>query len=114
MHNSANIIITILAEFSWVNGVGSTLKIKEGRIIIFLGNWPLAIIETWEKLAVAPVAGYAQLDQTSKNSPKNRFKKIVKLTSYAYAWTSLTICNDRKRKSSEFDETCVEKIVKPH
>ena len=74
----------ILAEFSWMNGVRSKLKIKEGRIIIFLGNWSLAIIETWEKLA--PVAGYTQLDQISKNPPKKRFLKIVKLTS----WTCLT------------------------
>ena len=63
-----------------MNGVGSKLKIKEGRIIIFLGNWPLAVIETLEKLAAAPVAGYAQLDHISKNPPKRRFLKIVKLT----------------------------------
>ena len=56
-----------------MNGVGSKLKIKEGRIIIFLGNWPLAVIETMEKLAAAPVAGYAQMDQTSKNQPKRRY-----------------------------------------
>ena len=67
-----------------MNGVGSKLKIKEGRIIIFLGNWPLAVIETMEKLAAAPVAGYAQMDQISKNQPKRRFFKIVKLTSYAF------------------------------
>ena len=62
-----------------MNGVGSKLKTKEGRIIIFLGNWPLAIIETWEKLAAAPVAGYAQLEQNSKKPAKNRFQKNRKI-----------------------------------
>ena len=31
-------------------GVGSKLKIKEGRIIIFLGIWPLAVIKTFGKV----------------------------------------------------------------
>ena len=64
---------------------------KRGQDYYFLGNWPLAIIETWEKLAAAPVAGYEQFDQISRNPPKKRCYKILQLTSYAYAWTSLTI-----------------------
>ena len=42
---------------------------------------------------------------------KNDIQKFVKLTGYSYVCNGLTNfeCNNRKRKSSEFAKTCLEK-----
>ena len=56
----------------------------------------------------------------SKNPPKMRFKKFLKLTGLYLCLQQIDKCwiwrayNDRKRKSSEFSETCLEKFVKSH
>ena len=57
----------------------------------------------------------------NKNPPKMTFIKFVKLTGYTYLcllqfhkfwiWSA---CTNRKRKSSEFVETCLTKYVKSH
>ena len=60
------------------------------------------------------VAFYRTIGLNSKNPPKLRFKKFVKLTGYLclqqfdkfWKWSAY---NDLKRKSSKFAETCLEK-----